>query len=135
MRIVGIVALVFGLLTIVSGGRALFGDEAAREAVGAAVPFVLWFNFAAGFAYVAAGLGLMWSSPWGAALSALIAAATCLVFTAFGLHVFFGGAYEMRTVGAMTLRSVVWLAFALAAWRTIGFPGERRGPHGKNAFS
>lgn len=47
-----IVAIVFGALTIISGGRALFGGVD----MGAVVPFVLWFNFLAGFAYVAAGL-------------------------------------------------------------------------------
>ena len=129
MRMIGIVALVFGLLTIGSGGRALFGGEAARAAVGAAVPFVLWFNFAAGVAYVAAGLGLLRRSPWATALSALIAAATILVFTAFGMHVFLGGAYEMRTVYAMSLRSLVWLAIAIAAFRTIGRrKGNRAAP-------
>ena len=35
----------FGVLTIVSGGVALFGGSDARAAVGDAVPFVLWFNF------------------------------------------------------------------------------------------
>jgi len=129
MRIIGITALVFGLLTIGSGGRALFGGEAARAAVGAAVPFVLWFNFAAGFAYVVAGFGLMRRSPWAVWLSALIAAATVLVFAAFAIHVLLGGPFETRTVGAMTLRSVLWVAFAIAAWRTIGFSkASRAGP-------
>ena len=49
-----IVAIIFGLLTIVSGGGALFG----KADMGAVVPFVLWFNFFAGFAYVVAGFGL-----------------------------------------------------------------------------
>ena len=31
-----------------------------------------------------------------------------------------GGAYEMRTVFAMTLRTVVWLVMAFFARRTIG---------------
>ncbi len=115
--VVAIVALVFGALTIVSGGRALFGDEAARAAVGAAVPFVLWFNFGAGFAYVAAGFGLLMRSRWSAWLSALIATATVLVFLAFGIHVASGGAYEMRTVIAMAFRSLVWIAIAFFAWR------------------
>ncbi len=120
MRIIGIVALVFGLMTILAGGRALFGDEAAKAAAGAAVPFVLWFNFVAGFAYVVAGIGLIMRAPWAAWLSALIAAATVLVFLAFGVHVMTGGAYEMRTVAAMTLRSLVWVGIAIFAWRTIG---------------
>ena len=48
--IAAIVAIVFGVLTVVSGGRALFAGAEARAAVGNAVPFVLWFNFLAGFA-------------------------------------------------------------------------------------
>ncbi|MBP6655150.1 MAG: hypothetical protein KA182_09825, partial [Propionivibrio sp.] len=59
LKVAGAFGLVFGLLTIFSGGTALFGDEAARAAVGNAVPFVLWFNFIAGFFYVLAGLGLL----------------------------------------------------------------------------
>jgi hypothetical protein len=111
----GILAILFGVLTIASGGRALFGDEAARKAVGAAVPFVLWFNFGAGFAYVLAGIGLLMKRRWAVWLSALIAAGTVLVFLAFGVHVVLGGAYEMRTVGAMTLRSLVWIGIAIVA--------------------
>lgn len=115
----GVVAILFGLLTIVSGGRVLFGDAAARSAAGAVVPFVLWFNFAAGFAYVAAGLGLMartgWT--WTVWLSIVIATATVLAFAILGVHVWSGGAYELRTVGAMSLRGIVWVAIAITASR------------------
>ncbi len=114
-----VTAVVFGLLSIASGGRALFGGEAARQAVGAYVPFVLWFNFLAGFAYVVAGGGLWALRRWAVALAGLIALATVLVFAAFGVHVLTGGAYEMRTVAAMTLRSLVWMAIAWMAWRRI----------------
>ncbi|WP_202909560.1 hypothetical protein [Alkalilacustris brevis] len=44
-------AIAFGLLTIASGGGAILGVAE----MGAVVPFVLWFNFFAGFAYVVAG--------------------------------------------------------------------------------
>lgn len=114
------VAVVFGLLTVVSGGRALFGGPEARAAVGNAVPFVLWFNTLAGFAYVAAGIGLLTRKRWGVWLSVAILLATLVVFAAFGLHVFQGGAYETRTVGAMTLRAAIWLAIAIAAFREMG---------------
>lgn len=46
-------------------------------------------------------------------------AATVLVFAALGAHVLAGGAYEMRTVGAMAVRSVAWGAIALLAYRRI----------------
>lgn len=115
--IAGVVAILFGLGTIASGGWTLFGGTEARAAAGAAVGFVLWFNFAAGFAYVLAGGGLLLKRRWAAWLSALIAAATLAVFAALGVHVLQGGAYEMRTVAAMVLRSVVWIAIAALAWR------------------
>jgi len=115
--IAGPAALAFGALTVFSGGRVLFGPEAARVAAGNYVPFVLWFNFLAGFAYIAAGVGLALWRRWAIWLALGIALATLLVFAAFGLHVAAGGAFERRTVLAMTLRSVFWAAIALLALR------------------
>lgn len=112
------VAILFGIATIISGGQALFGDEAARAAVGNAVPFVLWFNFGAGFAYVTAGGGLLTRQKWASWMSIVIAAATLAVFAVFGIHVLAGGAFEMRTVGAMVLRSAVWITIAAVAARS-----------------
>lgn len=104
-----LVAVGFGLLTIKEGGTILFGDEAARAAAGNYVPFVLWFNFVAGFFYVAAGIGLWLQQRWAAWLAAAIAVATVIAFAAFGVHIYTGAAYEQRTVIAMSLRTVVWL--------------------------
>lgn len=120
MRIAAGVAIVFGILTIFAGGRALFGGAEARAAVGNAVPFVLWFNTFAGFAYVAAGFGLRARRRWSVWLSLVILLATLAVFAAFGLHVAQGGAYEARTVGAMILRTVVWLTITVLAFRASG---------------
>ena len=114
---VSVFAILFGLLTIKEGGAVLFIDGAARKAAGNYVPFVLWFNFSAGFFYIAAGIGLWRMRRWSARLAALIAALTLLVFTVFGVHAFRGGAYELRTVMAMPLRSLVWLAISYAANR------------------
>jgi hypothetical protein len=114
---VSVFAILFGLLTIKEGGAVLFIDGAARKAAGNYVPFVLWFNFSAGFFYIAAGIGLWRMRLWSARLAALIAALTLLVFTVFGVHAFRGGAYELRTVMAMTLRSLVWLAISYATNR------------------
>ncbi|SSC68645.1 hypothetical protein [Ciceribacter selenitireducens] len=119
LKAAGAFGLVFGLLTIFSGGTALFGDEAARAAVGNAVPFVLWFNFIAGFFYVLAGLGLLLKRRLAVWLSIAIALATALVLAAFGLHVAGGGLYEMRTVGAMLLRTAVWASIAAVSWRSM----------------
>lgn len=117
LSIAAAVAAIFGLASIASGGMALFGGPAARDAVGNAVGFVLWFNFLAGFAYVAAGAGLVLRRPWASQLALAIAAATLLVFGAFGVHVLLGRPFEQRTVGAMALRSAVWIVIAWIACR------------------
>lgn len=117
LRGASVFAVLFGLLTLKEGGTVLFGNDAARSAAGAYVPWVLWFNFLAGFAYVGAGMALWRRLGWAAWLALGIGLATALVFAAFGLHVLTGGAFEARTVGAMALRTVVWLGIGTLALR------------------
>jgi len=114
---ISLIAAGFGLLTIKSGGAILFGDDSARVAAGNYVPFVLWFNFMAGFAYVTAGVGLWMQTRWAVWLASSIAAATAITFVIFGAHVYLGGAFEQRTVIAMSLRTLVWTVIAVVAWR------------------
>lgn len=116
--IIAVVVILFGLLTIVSGGRTLFNAE-VQQLAGNYVPFVLWFNFLAGFAYVIAGIGLWTPRRWSLWLSFVIAAATLLVFAAFGIQVWIGGSYEMRTVGAMGLRALVWIITSAVAYKHL----------------
>ncbi len=108
------VAMVFGALTVFSGGQALFGGAEARAAVGQAVGFVLWFNFLAGFIYVLAGLGLWLGQRWARSLAWALVIGTALVAVAFAWHVLDGGGYEPRTVGALALRLGFWVA--VVAW-------------------
>jgi uncharacterized membrane protein (DUF2068 family) len=116
---ISVVPVVFGLLTIKEGGAVLFGDEAARTAAGNYVPFVLWFNFVSGFAYIVAGAGLWLQQRWAVWLAAAIVATIMLAFAAFALHINSGGAYEQRTVIAMSARTLVWLVIATVAARTL----------------
>ena len=116
---ISLVAVAFGALTIKEGGTVLFGDSAARLAAGNYVPFILWFNFLAGFAYVLAGIGLWLQKHFAIWLAAGIATATVFMFILLGGHIYNGGAYEMRTVIAMTLRSTVWLVITAVAWRGL----------------
>lgn len=123
LRTVAFIALAFGLLTLKEGGTVLFGSAAARAEAGNYVPFVLWFNFLAGFAYIVAGVGMWLQRSWAARLAVAIAAATVVTFAAFGLHIQSGGAFEPRTVGAMSLRTVVWVVISIIAWRMLVRPG------------
>lgn len=122
MRVISLIAIGFGLLTIREGGAVLFYDGAARAAAGNYVPFVLWLNFLAGFAYVIAGVGLWMRRRWALMLAVAITAATALTFVAFGAFLYFGGAWEQRTLIAMSVRTLVWVGITLAAWRLLAPP-------------
>ena len=124
--VISLIAMAFGLLTIKAGGTTLFGSDAARDAAGNYVPFVLWFNFLAGFAYVIAGAGLWMQDRWAVWLAIGIAAATVFTFTLFGVYVYSGGVFEQRTVMAMSLRTLVWTVIAIIAWRGIH---QKKKPH------
>lgn len=119
IRAMSLIAVGFGLLTIKEGGAILFGGEAAQASAGNFVPFVLWFNFLAGFAYVIAGAGLWLRHRWAVWLAVVIAAATAFTLAAFGAHGYAGGAYEMRTVIAMSFRTLVWVAIAAISWHGL----------------
>jgi len=42
--------------------------------------------------------------------------AISLVAAGFGVHVYSGGAFEQRTVIAMSMRTLVWVTIAVIAW-------------------
>ena len=114
-----LVAGVFGALSVMSGSAVLSGGAIGRAA-GEFVPFVVWFNLLGGFAYLAGAIGIALWRPWALPVAAAIALATLLVFAAFGVHVLRGGAFEPRTVAAMTLRLALWAGIAVALRRRIG---------------
>lgn len=116
-RIIAVVALVFGVLTLFSGGSVLFGPDTAQEGAGNFVGFVVWFNFVAGAFYILAALGLWLGKGWAASLSALIALATAATALGFAFVVLRGTPFEMRTVGALILRFTFWAAAAWVAYR------------------
>lgn len=116
-KILAVIALVFGLLTLFSGGNVLFGPDAAQQMAGNYVDFVVWFNFLAGAIYVLAAVGLWFSEGWAAGLSAILALATAVVALGFAYVVLRGAPFEMRTVGALALRFVFWAGVAWSAYR------------------
>jgi prepilin-type processing-associated H-X9-DG protein len=122
----GVVAIVFGLVTLRAGSNVLFGDGSAES--GPAVPFVVWFNFIAAIGYLVAGVGLILRKRWSELAAIALAMSTIIVFAAFGAHVAQGGAYAARTAFAMTLRAGFWIA---AAWiARSSFRARSTGAHG-----
>ncbi len=109
---IGLTFLIFGLMTILSGGRALFGEDAV-SARGNIVPLVLWFNFIAGFFYVMAGISTLRLKSCVKKLSIVLAVLSALVLLYLANYIYQGGLYENKTVVAMTFRTTFWSFFAI----------------------
>ncbi len=112
-----LLAFIFGLMTIKSGGAVLFFDGEARQAAGHYIPFIVWFNFIAGFIYIITAIFLWLKKPVATSLALFITITTLSVFTLFGLHIIDGGEYEMRTIIAMSLRSAIWVIISVYSWQ------------------
>ncbi len=105
--LLALLGVLFGIMTLKVGGTSLFTDE-GRIASGNYVPFVLWFNFIAGFFYLLAGVGMFLWKSWALLLAKLLAVSTAVIFAAFIGHVVLGGAYEMKTLIALLVRGGFW---------------------------
>lgn len=111
-RTVGGIAGVFGLTTLAAAGNVLFGPPPVQDLAGDIVPFVVWFNFCAGFAYVAAAIGLWTARPWGHRLAIVIAVATFVAGLGYAYVALTGKAVEPRTGAALAFRTAVWALLA-----------------------
>lgn len=103
--VLALVAVLFGIATLVAGGRVLLGADPGYTVFRP----LLIFNTAMGVAYVAAGV-LAWRNVqrgknWAAAIFGL----NGLVLGAVGYLYVTGGGVAVESVRAMVLRTVVWL--------------------------
>ena len=116
-KAVAVFAVLFGLLTLFKSGGILFDMEGAKEAAGVYVPFVVQFNFVAGFFYILAGVGIWFGLRWACPLSGLIVLATLLAAAAFAFHISQGGGYEVKTAAALAVRAGFWAVVAVTLRR------------------
>jgi hypothetical protein len=125
-RLLALVAVLFGILTIVAGARILGGADPGYTVFGP----LLIYNTGMGVAYVAAGI-LAWRNPVsGRRAAGAIFLLNLLVLGAIAYLYTAGSAIAVESLGAMTLRTVVWLLLFLGlAWVSRGnyVRGFRRG--------
>lgn len=107
-RFAGIAAVLFGVITLFEGGRMVFGGPEVWAAAGNVVPWVLYFNFTAGFVYVVTGLLTLFQHPNSKKLALVLAVANAVVLVSLGVYAAMGGLFELRTMAAMGVRTVFW---------------------------
>lgn len=107
--ILALVATVFGLATVVAGGRVLAGADPGYVVFR---PLVI-YNTAMGVAYVLAGVVAWRSLDRGKYVAAIIFVLNLLVLGGIGYLYASGGAVAIDSLRAMTFRTVVWLVLVV----------------------
>lgn len=118
-------AILFGVLTIFSGGQNLFNENVIKTQ-GNIIPVVLWFNFMAGFLYILTGLCVLKRKKIALRLSAFLSSMNIVVFLYLLNHIYSGGAYEVRTLVAMSFRTLFWFSFFITITRSDYYRMECR---------
>lgn len=111
------ITIIFGIITIFAGGNALF-TESGKLAAGKIVSLILWYNFIAGFFYIAAGIAIFRQKSMAIRIAMLLANSSIAIYFALLMHIFEGNVYEMRTLIAMTLRTFYWIAIATIVFKS-----------------
>ncbi len=104
------VAVLFGIATLVAGGRVLLGSDPGYEVFRP----LLIYNTAMGVAYLAAGVTVWRSANAGRYAAGAIFLLNLLVLVGILVVYRSGGAVAVDSLRAMTLRTVVWLALFMA---------------------
>ena len=122
------VLAIFGLATLFASGAILPDLFDVRETQGNYVPFIVFTNFLVSLLYLMAAYGFVKNKFL--ALSLLLASLVILIVAFAGLwvHIWSGGLYQTKTIGAMAFRIIVTLGFAVAAY----FINKKSKSHGNN---
>lgn len=120
----GVVAL-FGLGTVLSNGAMLFLVTPEGRAQVGPIPLpLLWFDFLAGWAYLAATWGIALRRPWVLPLAWALAIAHALAASGVWLWFFAGHPVNGSTLGLVLAREAFWVLIGLYLLREP--PAARR---------
>jgi len=117
--IIAAIVVVFGLLTLFLSGSVIFDLFGIREKEGNYVPLVVWSNFISSIIYIFAAYGFIKRQTWTPAILSVSIIILIVAFIGLLIHIYLGGIYETRTIGAMIFRIIVTLIFTILAYLTI----------------
>lgn len=108
--LVAAIAVLFGVATLFAGSRVLLGSDPGYEVFRP----LLIYNTAMGVAYLAAGITVWRSINAGRYAAGAIFLLNLLVLAGMLVVYRSGGTVAVDSLGAMTLRTVVWLVLFMA---------------------
>lgn len=118
-------AVLFGVATIFSGAQNLFNENVIRTQ-GNIIPVVLWFNFIAGFVYLIIAFGTIFGKRIILRITSALSALNIVVLFYLLIHISNNQAYEIKTLIAMSFRTVFWFIFYILLSRSDFFKVDCR---------
>lgn len=115
IKIAAGVAVLFSLLTIVEGTKVLLGITIPEYVV---FTPLLVYNVTMGVVGLFVGTALWIFYRWSLKLTIIVAAAHFSVLLIVAAIYLIGGSISLHSVNAMIIRTVVWGAIVLVAWKT-----------------
>jgi len=119
LNITGAVIAFFGIITLFMSTSVIFGLFDIREKEGNYVLFVVVANFICAFLYLAAAYGFFTKKRWTTMALNFSVAVLVITFIGLEIHIYYGGIYEQKTVGAMIFRTFLTIGFALVSFYYI----------------
>jgi uncharacterized protein YacL len=113
-KIAALVAVVFSLLTIVEGAQVLLGITQPDYVVH--TPLLI-YNVVMGFVGLLVGVVLWINHGWSLRLTTMVVGAHIIVLLIVGVIYLSGVAIALHSVNAMAIRSAIWAAITLVAWK------------------
>lgn len=117
--LIAIVLAAFGLLTLFLSSSVIFDLFGIRAKEGNYVLFVVWANFLSSILYLFAAYGFIKTQKWTTKLLGISSILLIVAFIGLFIHIYSGGIYETKTIGAMIFRIILTLIFMTMAYFTI----------------
>ena len=110
---------VFGLVTLFLSGSVILDLFGIRAKEGNYVLFIVWANFISSILYLVAAVGFIKLKTWTLRPLGVSVLVLLLAFAGLFTHIYTGGIYETKTIGAMVFRITITIGFTALAYFMI----------------
>ena len=114
-KFLSLIGVVFGIVTIISGGSVLFGSNPGYVVF---FPLVV-FNTIMGFAYISTGIMVWWNIVRSKTMAGIIFLLNLSALILISYLYWIGSDIANQSLGAMSFRSVVWMIIYFSLTRVI----------------
>ena len=115
VKFLSLIGVLFGIVTIISGGSVLSGSNPGYIVF---LPLVI-FNTVMGFVYILTGIVTWQNFSRGKAIAGIVFLLNLFMLITIGYLYLYGTDIAIKSLGAMSFRTVVWLIIYICLLREV----------------